>query len=262
MPPRTAWTSSASSTRSTTCPTSRSPWMRCVRTPLRICEGTLCYTGDILDDRNATSMTFLLRPSRQGARAMGAHMLCIKDMAGLVRPFAAKKLVKALKDEVGIPIHFHTHDTSGNAASYLEAAMAGVDVVDAAIASMSGGTSQPNLNSIVAAMQNTPRDTRSRCRGACRSSVITGPPSALLQALRHRRALRHRGGLSPRDARRSVHEPQRAGHRHGHRPALAGDRSCYAEVNAALWRHCQSHAVLQGRRRSRHRVRRARSEAH
>jgi pyruvate carboxylase len=87
-------------------------------------------------------------------------MLCIKDMAGLVRPFAAKKLVKALKDEVGIPIHFHTHDTSGlNAASYLEAAIAGVDVVDAAIGSMSGGTSQPNLNSIVAAMQNTPRDT-------------------------------------------------------------------------------------------------------
>ena len=90
---------------------------------------------------------------------MGAHFLAIKDMAGLCRPFAAKKLVKALKDEVGIPIHFHTHDTSGiSAASILSAADAGVDVVDLAIASMSGSTSQPNLNSVVAALQFTKRD--------------------------------------------------------------------------------------------------------
>lgn len=125
-----------------------------------ICEGTLCYTGDILDPkRDKYDLQYYVRLAKE-LEKMGAHMLCIKDMAGLVRPFAAKKLVKALKDEVGIPIHFHTHDTSGlNAASYLEAAIAGVDVVDAAIGSMSGGTSQPNLNSIVAAMQNTPRDT-------------------------------------------------------------------------------------------------------
>ena len=82
-------------------------------------------------------------------------------MAGVCRPFAAKKLVKALKDEVGIPIHFHTHDTAGvQAAAILEAADAGVDVVDLAIASMSGSTSQPNLNSTVASLQNTPRDTK------------------------------------------------------------------------------------------------------
>ena len=92
---------------------------------------------------------------------MGEHMLAIKDMAGLCRPYAATKLVKALKDAVGIPIHFHTHDTSGlNAASILCAAEAGVDVCDAAIASMSGGTSQPNLNSVVAALQHSPRDTK------------------------------------------------------------------------------------------------------
>ena len=91
---------------------------------------------------------------------MGAHMLCIKDMAGLLRPYAATKLVKALKDAVGIPIHLHTHDTSGlNAGSILRAADAGVDVADAAIASMSGGTSQPNLNSIVSSLKHTPRDT-------------------------------------------------------------------------------------------------------
>jgi pyruvate carboxylase len=125
-----------------------------------ICEGTLCYTGDILDPkRDKYDLKYYVRLAKE-LEKMGAHMLCIKDMAGLVRPFAAKKLVKALKDEVGIPIHFHTHDTSGlNAASIIEAAIAGVDVADAAIASMSGGTSQPNLNSIVAAMQNTPLDT-------------------------------------------------------------------------------------------------------
>jgi pyruvate carboxylase len=125
-----------------------------------ICEGTLCYTGDILDPkRDKYDLQYYVRLAKE-LEKMGAHMLCIKDMAGLVRPFAAKKLVKALKDEVGIPIHFHTHDTSGvNASSYLEAAIAGVDVVDAAISSLSGGTSQPNLNSIVAALQNTPRDT-------------------------------------------------------------------------------------------------------
>lgn len=82
-------------------------------------------------------------------------------MAGLCRPYAAQKLVKALKEEVGIPIHFHTHDTSGiNAASILWASDAGVDVVDLAIASMSGSTSQPNLNSVVAALQETRRDTQ------------------------------------------------------------------------------------------------------
>jgi pyruvate carboxylase len=125
-----------------------------------ICEGTLCYTGDILDPkRDKYDLKYYVRLAKE-LEKMGAHMLCIKDMAGLVRPYAAKKLVKALKEEVGIPIHFHTHDTSGlNAASIIEAAEAGVDVCDAAIASMSGGTSQPNLNSIVAALQHTPRDT-------------------------------------------------------------------------------------------------------
>ena len=91
---------------------------------------------------------------------MGAHVLGIKDMAGLCRPYAAEKLVRTLKDEIGIPIHFHTHDTSGvNAASILKASEAGVDVADAAAASMSGTTSQPNLNSIVAALAHTKRDS-------------------------------------------------------------------------------------------------------
>jgi pyruvate carboxylase len=92
---------------------------------------------------------------------MGAHLLCIKDMAGLCKPYAAEKLIKTLKNEIGIPIHFHTHDTSGvQAGAVLKAAEAGVDIADVAIASMSGMTSQANLNSIVEALRRTPRDTQ------------------------------------------------------------------------------------------------------
>jgi pyruvate carboxylase len=91
---------------------------------------------------------------------LGAHFLCIKDMAGLCKPYAAYELVKALRQEIALPVHFHTHDSSGiNAASVLKAADAGVDVADAAVASMSGGTSQPNLNSIVEGLRHTPRET-------------------------------------------------------------------------------------------------------
>jgi pyruvate carboxylase len=135
--------------------------MEAVRETTGICEAALCYTGDILDPaRTKYSLKYYLKLARELER-MGAHMLAIKDMAGLCRPYAAHALVKALKAEIGIPIHFHTHDTSGvNAGAILRAADAGVDVVDVAVASMSGSTSQPNGNSIVAALQHTPRDTK------------------------------------------------------------------------------------------------------
>jgi pyruvate carboxylase len=125
-----------------------------------ICEGAVCYTGDILDPaRDKYGLKYYVKLAKE-LETMGAHILCIKDMAGLLRPYAATKLVKALKESVGLPVHLHTHDTSGlNAGSILRAADAGVDVADAAIASMSGGTSQPNLNSIVASLKHTPRDT-------------------------------------------------------------------------------------------------------
>ncbi|HWB58824.1 MAG TPA: pyruvate carboxylase [Chthoniobacteraceae bacterium] len=125
-----------------------------------ICEAAICYTGDILDPaRTKYSLKYYVKMAKELER-MGAHFLAIKDMAGLCRPYAAQALVKALKEEIGLPVHFHTHDTSGvNAASVLRASDAGVDVVDLAIASMSGSTSQPNLNSVVAALQHTPRDT-------------------------------------------------------------------------------------------------------
>jgi len=125
-----------------------------------VCEPAICYTGDILNpDRPKYSLQYYVKMAKQ-LEKLGAHFLGIKDMAGLCRPYAAFQLVKTLRQEIGIPIHFHTHDTSGlNAASVLKAAEAGVDVVDAAVSSMSGQTSQPNLNSLVEALRHTPRET-------------------------------------------------------------------------------------------------------
>ena len=125
-----------------------------------ICEAAICYTGDILDPkRSKYSLNYYVRMAKELV-SMGTHILGIKDMAGLCKPYAAYALVKALRDEVGVPIHFHTHDSSGiNAGSILRAHDAGVDIADAALASMSGTTSQPNLNSLVAALQHTERDS-------------------------------------------------------------------------------------------------------
>ncbi len=126
-----------------------------------VCEPAICYTGDILDsERPKYSLKYYVALAKQ-LEKLGAHFLAIKDMAGLCKPYAAYELVKVLRQEIGLPVHFHTHDTSGlNAASILKAAEAGVDVADAAIASMSGGTSQPNLNAIVESLRHTPRDTQ------------------------------------------------------------------------------------------------------
>ena len=135
--------------------------MEAVQETHALCEGTLCYTGDILDpQRDKYPLKYYVGLARELER-MGAHLIAIKDMAGLCRPYAAQKLVRALKEAVGIPVHFHTHDTSGvNAGSVLRACDAGVDIADLALAAMSGSTSQPNPNSVVAALQHTPRDTR------------------------------------------------------------------------------------------------------
>jgi len=134
--------------------------MEAVRETHAVCEGAICYTGDILDPkRTKYSLKYYVKLAKELER-MGAHILAIKDMAGLCRPYAAYQLVKALKEEIGLPVHFHTHDTSGvNSGSVLEASDANVDIVDLAIASMSGSTSQPNLNAIAAALIHTPRNT-------------------------------------------------------------------------------------------------------
>jgi pyruvate carboxylase len=134
--------------------------MEAARKTGKVCEAAICYTGDILDPvRDKYSLGYYIRLAKE-LESMGAHMIAIKDMAGLCKPYAAGKLVKALRDVTDLPIHFHTHDTSGvSASSVLKASDAGVDVADAAIASVSGSTSQPNLNSIAAAVAHTRRDT-------------------------------------------------------------------------------------------------------
>ena len=130
-----------------------------------LCEAAICYTGDLFDESRAKYNLKYYVDMAKALEKAGAHVLGIKDMAGVCRPRAAHALVKALKQEIGLPIHFHTHDTSGiSAASVLAAIDAGVDAVDGAMDAMSGLTSQPNLGSIVAALQGSKRDTGVRTR--------------------------------------------------------------------------------------------------
>jgi pyruvate carboxylase len=125
----------------------------------KLCEAAICYTGNLSDPQEKKyTLDYYLKLARE-LKAAGTHVLGVKDMGGLCRPNAAYTLVKALKDEIGLPVHFHTHDTSGiAAASVLAAVAAGADAVDCAIDAMSGLTSQPNMGSIVEALRYGPRD--------------------------------------------------------------------------------------------------------
>ncbi|HBC96895.1 MAG TPA: pyruvate carboxylase [Clostridium sp.] len=126
----------------------------------KIAEACMCYTGDVLDDKKDKYTLKYYVDLAKSIEKAGAHILGIKDMSSLLKPYAAYKLIKALKNEISIPIHLHTHDTTGNGvATLIMASQAGVDVVDTAFSSMSGLTSQPSLNSLVAALQHTERDT-------------------------------------------------------------------------------------------------------
>jgi len=126
----------------------------------KICEGTVCYTGDIMDpERSKYDLRYYVDTAKE-LRDAGAHILGLKDMAGLLKPAAARVLIKALKEEVGLPIHFHTHDTAGVAcATILAASEAGVDAVDCAMDALSGNTSQATLGTVVEALKNTDRDS-------------------------------------------------------------------------------------------------------
>jgi pyruvate carboxylase len=125
----------------------------------KLCEAAICYTGNLSNQAERKyTLDYYLDLARQ-LKAAGAHIIGIKDMAGLCQPAAAYTLVHALRKEVGLPVHFHTHDTSGIAAASVFAAItAGADAVDAAMDSMSGQTSQPNLGSIAAALRYNDRD--------------------------------------------------------------------------------------------------------
>ncbi|MBO29453.1 MAG: pyruvate carboxylase, partial [Rhodobacteraceae bacterium] len=134
--------------------------MDAVQEANKVCEGTICYTGDIFDpDRAKYDLKYYVAMGKE-LRDAGAHVLGLKDMAGLLKPAQARALVKALKSEVGLPIHFHTHDTAGIAcATILAASEAGVDAVDCAMDAFSGNTSQATLGSVVEALRHTDRDT-------------------------------------------------------------------------------------------------------
>ena len=126
----------------------------------KVAEACICYTGDILDEsRTKYNLDYYVKMAKELERR-GTHIIGIKDMSGLLKPMAAYRLIDELKQNVDVPIHLHTHDTSGNGvATLLMAAEAGVDVVDAAFNSMAGLTSQPALDSLVAALENSNRDT-------------------------------------------------------------------------------------------------------
>jgi pyruvate carboxylase len=144
-------------------------WVEAMRTSIRtvrertdaLAEACICYTGDILaKDPGKFNLQYYLDLAKQ-LEDEGAHIIAIKDMAGLLKPLAAEKLVGELKQVIDAPVHLHTHDTSSiQAASYLKAIDAGVDVVDVAISSMSGLTSQPNFNALVAMMEGHPREKK------------------------------------------------------------------------------------------------------
>jgi pyruvate carboxylase len=131
-----------------------------VRSTGMLCEAAICYTGDVLDPaRPKYSLAYYVDLAKRLERA-GAHLLGIKDMAGLCKPYAAQVLVRALRQEVGIPIHFHTHDCAGGqVAAVLLAAEEGASVVDGAMAPLAGTTSQPSLQAVVEALRRRPRDT-------------------------------------------------------------------------------------------------------
>jgi len=126
----------------------------------KIVEGAICYTGNVLDPKETKYTIDYYVEKGKELEKLGCHIFAIKDMAGLLKPYAAKELFEALKQELNIPLHLHTHDSTGNGVStILMAAEAGVNIVDVAVESMSSLTSQPSMNSVVEALKGTKRDT-------------------------------------------------------------------------------------------------------
>ncbi|RYL92848.1 pyruvate carboxylase [Sporolactobacillus sp. THM19-2] len=124
----------------------------------KIAEGTMCYTGDILDGKRTKYNLDYYKKLAKDLEAAGAHMIGIKDMAGLLKPEAAYRLISELKDTVSVPVHLHTHDTSGNGIyTYVRAVEAGVDIVDVAVEALAGMTSQPSANTLYYALSESDR---------------------------------------------------------------------------------------------------------
>jgi len=127
----------------------------------KVCEAAICYSGDITDpEKKKYTLDYYLKLAAE-LKSLGVHIIAIKDMAGLCKPYAAEKLISAIKKETGLPVHFHTHATSGNGeATVLKAVEAGADIVDLCFSTISGSTAQPSLNAVVAALRGHKRDTK------------------------------------------------------------------------------------------------------
>jgi pyruvate carboxylase len=180
----------------------------------------LCYTGDLLDPAEKLyTLDYYLELAQKIVDA-GAHILAIKDMAGLLRPAAAAKLVAALRERFDLPVHLHTHDTAGGQLATLLAAVdAGVDAVDVASASLAGTTSQPSASALVAALAPTPPGHRPEPGRRQFPRAVLGSRAPCLRPVRVRPSGPHRPGLQARDSRRPALQPPAAGH--GSRPGRA-----------------------------------------
>ena len=228
-----------------------------------IAEVAMSYTGDLADPgENLYTLDYYLKLAEQIVDA-GAHVLAIKDMAGLLRPHAASVLVRALRSRFDLPVHVHTHDTpGGQLATYVAAWQAGANAVDGASAPLAGTTSQPALSSIVAAAAHTEYDT-----GLSLSAVCDLEP--YWEALRkvyapfdvaRRASGADRTGVSPRDPGRTTVEPAPAGHRARVRGPLRGDRGELRGGRPYPRQAGEGDAVVEGGRRPRARPRRRRHQ--
>ena len=229
------------------------PAIEAVReTGTTVAEVALCYTGDLSSPgEKLYTLDYYLRLAEQIVDA-GAHVLAIKDMAGLLRAPAARTLVTALRERFDLPVHLHTHDTPGGQLGTLLAAIdAGVDAVDAACASMAGTTSQPPLSALVSRDRPLrPRD-RAVARGGQRDGALLGGGAPGLRAVRVRAALPDRPGLPPRDPRRPALQPAPAGDRARARREVRADRGHVRRGQRHPRQHRQGDAVLEGGRRPR-----------
>ncbi len=222
------------------------PAIRAVReTGTAVAEVALCYTADMLDPAEELyTLDYYLELAQRIVDA-GAHILAIKDMAGLLRPAAAAKLVSALRERFDLPVHLHTHDTAGGQLATL---LAAADAVDVASSALAGTTSQPSASALVAALAHTPRDTGISPHGSRGPGALLGSRAARLRPVRVGAARPHRPGLPARDSRRSAIQSASAGYRAWSRRALRGHRGHVYGCRSHPWASGESDPVLKSSR--------------
>ena len=220
-----------------------------------VAEVALCYTGDLLDPaEDLYTLDYYLGLADEIVAA-GAHILAIKDMAGLLRPTAAERLVTALRERFDLPVHLHTHDTAGGQlATLLAASRAGVDAVDVASAPMAGTTSQPSASSLVAALAHTERDTGISLQAVADLEPYWEAVRRIYQPVRVGPARAHRPRVPPRDPRRPALEPAPAGDRARPRRRLRAHRGHVRRREQDPRPGAEGHAVVEGGRRPRART--------